>query len=103
MSNTLIISHFDIHFTLFFYCCEFDRLLYSLTYLKDGEKCFKEDIIGDWNSPPIYDIFPNEDYELGKQQVEEYNDETFFVQIQKVVDFTKDYYPTVIFIVVAIK
>jgi len=70
--------------------------------LNNGEKCFKEVIIVDWNSPSIYDMYPNEDYELGKQQVEEYDDETFFVQIQKVVDFTKDNY-LVRFIVVAIK
>lgn len=56
----------------------------------------------DWNSPSIYDMYPNEDYELGKQKVEEYDDETFFVRTQE-VDFTKDNYPTVRFIVVAIK
>ena len=56
----------------------------------------------DWNSPSIYDMYPNEDYELRKQQAEEYDDETFFVQIQKVVDFTKDNY-LARFIVVAIK
>ena len=56
----------------------------------------------DWKSPPIYDKYPNEDYEFCKQ-VEDDDDETSFVQIQKVVDFTKDYYPTVRFIVVAIK
>ena len=54
-------------------------LLYSYTIVtlmdycipnifEDSEKCSKEDI-ADWNSSPIYDKVPNEDYKLCKQEV----------------------------------
>ena len=59
-------------------------LLYSYTIVmlmdycipnifEDSEKCSKEDI-ADWNSSPIYDKYPNEDYKLCKQEVEEDDD-----------------------------
>ena len=56
----------------------------------------------DWKSQPIYDKYPDEDYEFCKQ-IEDDDDETSFVQIQKVVDFTKENYSKVRFIVVAIE
>ena len=52
-----------------------------------SEKCSKEDVTEDWNSPPIYGKYPDEDCGLCKQVLE---DESFFVQIQKAVDFTKE-------------
>ena len=61
----------------------------------------KEDIIMEF-SKPIYDKYLDEDYELCKQEVEEDDDEVFFVQIQ-VVDLTKENYSKVRFIVVAIE
>jgi len=42
-----------------------------------------------WNSPPICNKYLDEDRELWKQVLED-EDEPFFGQIQKVVDFTKE-------------
>ena len=72
---------------------------------ENGEECSKEDNITDWNSPPIYDEYLDENCELfmGRQTIEDddqslfsqgeaithTNDANFIVQIQKVTHFTK--------------
>ena len=54
-----------------------------------GEKYSKEYVTMDCNSPQIYDKYPDEEYELCKQVLED-GDESFFGQIQKAIDFTKE-------------
>ena len=65
----------------------------------NGKEFYKEDIIVDWNSPAIFDKYLDEDCELCmSSQVMEDDDETFFVQILKTIDFTEENYLEVRFI-----
>jgi hypothetical protein len=73
---------------------------------ENGEECSKEDNITDWNSPPIYDEYLDEDCELFMRRkivkdddqslfsqgeaITHTKDENFIVQIQKITHFTKE-------------
>jgi hypothetical protein len=80
--------------------------LFCFKLFENGEQCSKEDNITDWNSPPIYDKYLDEDCELFLRRtivedddqslfsqgeaITHTNDENFIVQIQKVTHFTED-------------
>ena len=69
----------------------------------DGKECSKENSIVDWNFPPIFDNYLVKNCELCNSKVVEDDDETFFVQIQKIIDFTEENYLEVRFIPLAIE